>query len=173
MSDNDARFTFTWRAKAALVKRAKEITPTSIDMLVRMLPGTIEIVNAIWHEFPEETMEKVIRNEAWKDVYNVPNCIDDYVLRSGKEILKKYDKIPFMVMILLSHETDATYRTDGMRDVKTFGEHATPDTYVTYLPRVKRYPKRLKDNYLNDVIDRMGEMIASGKLTISVPERRL
>jgi hypothetical protein len=172
MATPDVTFTFTWKAKDALVKRAKEITPTSIDLLIRMLPSTINIINAIWHVCPEEAMEKIIRHDAWKDCYSIPRCIDDYVLKHGKEILKKYANVPFMVMILLSQNENNSYGTDGMSQEKIHGELATPDIYVKYMKRIGRYPEHPTSHYLDDVLDNAGKMITAGKLIISVPEKK-
>ena len=170
MATPDVTFTFTWRAKDALVKRAKEITPTSIDLLIRMLPGTIAIINAIWHVCSEDVMERIIRHDEWKNAYSIPRCIEDYVWKHGKEILKKYDNVPCMVMILLSQDKDDNYGTDGMQHETVHGELATPGIYVKYMKRIAKYSDHLKSHYLDAVLENAGKMITTGKLIISVPE---
>jgi hypothetical protein len=177
MASNDVSFNFTWRAKAALVKRAKEITTQTIEMLIKMLPSTIPIIECIWHEFPEETMDKIVMNPIWNDEprhSGVPLFLEDYCIKHGKALLAKYDKIPVIVMALLAN-VNGSYGTDGMKDVTAKGEKITPDVYVKYIKTVRRYPKKIKEEiygYRSHIIENIGELVYTGKLHISLPESK-
>jgi hypothetical protein len=150
----------------------------TIEMLIRMLPNTIPIVECVWHEFPEETMEKIIFNPIWNDEprrSGMPRFIEDYCLKYGKKLLKKYDKVPCMVMALLSRESNESYVTDGIEKSTEKGEPATPDVYVKYIKSVRRYPKKIKEEiygYKSKIIENIGTLVYEGKLNISLPEKK-
>ena len=170
-----ARYDFSYKAADALTKRAKEVTPTTIEMLLRAMPDTFEIINRIWHEFPEEIMDRIIRNEYWdsKDCNGyTPKFIDDYILIHGEQLLEKYASVNMIVSNLLARIPGACCGTPGVSRAGTMESPMTsPATFLKYYKRFRsKMPKMWVDRHRRYVIENLGRYVTQGSLNIVAPE---
>lgn len=168
---------FTSMARQALVKRAKEITPETITTLLRQMPGTLPIVESIWHVFPEETIEKFVR---CRDTYgesgfhNTPSFIEDYVNLHGHALLEKYSDVPEIVMAVFSRRTNGFFTPGLSRENSHIVPPPPAQLYVQWMDRIRSLPNDvLKDSsHYDRLIDRLGAMSAAGMLNISLGDKQ-
>jgi hypothetical protein len=168
MSGN-VNFEFTWRAKEALVKRAKEITPQTINMLLSMYPVSEPIIACIWHVFPEEIMDKIVTLDYWEKESEgwLPGFMEDYILKHGEKLLEKYSHLDMIVASILYRRPDSSYGTSGMNDAAVVRSPMTsPETILKYYKRFKRMPNKWKNRRQSNVVENIGEMTLTGKLDI-------
>lgn len=168
-----ARYNMTGNAQDTLRKRATEVTPETIQMMVRLLPSTRVFFEFIWHLLSPEVMDQVITHDCWHDKDNNGDCpsfIADYCLRHGTTLLAKYDKVPMILMHLLSRgPDDNSYNDANGLDAKDAGPWPTPEMYVRYMKKIRKLPKRIKENYESALIERLGELALTGKIDVIMP----
>ena len=170
---SQARYDFTGNALDVLRKRAAEVTPETIQMMVRLLPSTARFFEYIWHLLSPEVMDQVIMHDYWHNKENNGNCpsfIEDYCLRYGTTLLGKYDKVPMILMHLLSRGPDDFVYSDanglGASDA---GPRPTPEMYVRYMKKIRKMPRRIRAHYESSLIERLGELAINGKLDVIIP----
>jgi hypothetical protein len=177
----ETSYRFSYRAKDALVKRAKEITPQTIEMLLRCAPSSFNIINCIWHVFPGDIMDRLVLLEYW----DTPSCngqiplfMKDHILKNGEKLLEKFEKSNMILANILSRRPDETYGTSGILRMeeadKQTSPMTSPETYLKYYKRYRRMPKMWRDgyNYGSKVIENMGDYILAGKLNIVPNEKK-
>ena len=181
MSGN-VRYGMTSNAQDALLRRAAEVTPQTVEMMIQLLPATQVFFRYIWHVQPEEVMEKIIRHECWNDRDNnavAPDFIQDYCMKQGETLLKKYDKVPMILLTIMTRSIDpgepGTYNTPSMSEADQRGEYGpkpTPEQFVKYIKRVQKLPKRMKSYSEDELIENLGRLVLMGQLTIATPQKQ-
>jgi len=174
-------YDFSWKARAALVKRAKEVTQPAIDMLIRAVPDSFPILNACWHVFPEDTMDRLVTHPYWEsDAFrgSVPQFMADYILKHGEKLLEKYEKLDMILANILARRPNAEYQTDGMAEERRGGSSkspmTSPVTLLTYYKRYRSMPNkwRGKYDYEQHVTDNIGMYVMNRQIDLDPHQPR-
>jgi hypothetical protein len=165
-------YQFSGRAHQALVKRAKEVTPSTIELLLRGMPDTFKIIDLIWHVFPEAIMDRIITSDYWESENcggYIPQFMKDYILKQGETLLLKYESSNMILTNLLARNPQEYYQTSGMEDHRSVETPMTsPTVYLKYYKRYRSLDKRWRHSsgYEEHVIGNIGRYVMERKLDI-------
>lgn len=172
LAPDSISYSFTGNARNALLKRSKELTPDTIDMLIKGVPNTFTIIDSCWRAFPEEVMERLIRLPYWdsdNSFMHVPGFIEDYVTAGGEKLLEKYSDSNVIVMCLLAKQNDYVHTQKGENDTELVAAPLpAPATYVKYYRRVRNFKRNFIQGHRSDIVENLGQLVMERKLNIDL-----
>lgn len=167
------RYDFSYKVAAALVTRAKDVTPGTVEMLLRCIPDSFPILDRIWHVQPDDIMHRLITNDYWdSDRCNgsIPCFMQDHILIHGEKLLLRYEKSDMVVTNILCRYEHQTLLTSGAQRLGVeLSPLACPETYLKYFKRYRNMNKKWREagSYKDNFINNIGAYIIQHKLDIA------
>jgi len=166
----DVRYDISYNARAALKKRAEEVTSATVDLMITNMPTSFDFLTPIERVLTDLAMDQVIQHPFWDtskfDGRTMPLFLQNYIQKTGQKLLEKYPDKPLVYIPLLANTHHII--SEG-REVVVPVPKTDPEVFVKYCKRLQnRKEKWSQWPFETRLIDTMGKLVLNGTLNVVV-----